>query len=70
MSPLPRFSVSLVIARTVSLELEARDKQTAEAIAEYLWERFGDRYFNTGPESVCDFITDPDGDPVSPEVSA
>lgn len=70
MSPLPRFTVHLMIGRTVTLELAARDMPTAEAIAEYLWQRFGERYFTSGPESICDFITDPEGDPVSPEVSA
>lgn len=70
MSPLPRFKVNLMIGRTLTLELDARDMPTAEAIAEYMWLRFGDRHFDSGPEEICDFVTDPVGDPVSPEVSA
>lgn len=70
MSPLPRFKVNVMIGRTLTLELTARDMQTAEDIAQYLWQCFGDRHFCAGPEEIYDFITDPIGDPVSPEVSA
>lgn len=37
MSPLPRFKVHVMIGRTLTLELTARDMQTAEDIAQYLW---------------------------------
>lgn len=70
MSPLPRFKVHVMIGRTLTLALTARDSLTAEDIAQDLWHCFGDRHFSAGPEEIDDVLTEPVGKPVSPEARA
>jgi len=59
MSAPRRFTVSLMVGRTLGITLDARDEQAAEDIANYLWVRFGDRYFTSDRETVFDCIVDP-----------
>lgn len=54
MSPLPRFTVTLIVGRHLTLSLEARDPQAAEDIANYLFNWYGPRAFEVEPEEVID----------------
>jgi hypothetical protein len=65
MSAPRRFSVNLMVGRTLSMELEARDEQAAEDISNYLWVRFGDRFFASDRETAFDCIVNP-AQPESP----
>jgi hypothetical protein len=58
-APVPRFVVTAMVGRHLTLELAARDAQAAEDIATYLYERFGDRYFTSDQETLIDTIVDP-----------
>ena len=60
MAPRP-FGVRLMVGRCISREIVARDEQTAEDIARYLYGIFGDRFFEGEPEDIIDvLIDDPD----------
>ena len=54
----PRFAVTLMIGRTVTAEIEARDAQAAEDIAQFLFEH--DRpFFRADSEDIMDVLTEP-----------
>ena len=53
-----RFWVTLIVSRFISREIIARDQQTAEEIARYLYANFGDRFFKADPEDIIDVRTD------------
>jgi hypothetical protein len=57
-----RFTVNLMVGRTLTLELDARDAQAAEDIATFLYGRFGDRHFHSSNETSFDCIVDPIGE--------
>lgn len=59
-----RFTVNLMVGRTLTLELDARDAQAAEDIATFLYGRFGDRHFQSSGESCFDCIVDPEREAV------
>ncbi len=56
MSPLPRFTVTLMVGRELTLSLEARDPQAAEDIAQYLFRWYGPRAFYSDDEKVIDCL--------------
>lgn len=56
MSAPRRYLVHLMVGRSLSLELDARDDQAAEDIASYLYDRFGDRFFASDRESLIDCV--------------
>jgi len=61
MAPRP-FEVRLMLGRFVSREIVARDEQTAEDIARYLYSTFGDRCFEGEPEDIIDVMIDDPGE--------
>ncbi len=60
-----RYRVTIMVGRTLGIEIPARDERAAEDIATYLYERFGDRFFSSDAEQLADCIVDP-----TPEVVA
>lgn len=60
-----RFTVNLMVGRTLTLTLDARDGQAAEDIATWLYQEHGDRFFTRHEETCFDCITDPDGEAAS-----
>lgn len=71
MSAPRRFTVNLMVGRTLTMALEARDEQAAEDIANYLWVRFGDRFFSYDREEAYDWTVTPVAEAsASAEVSA
>lgn len=52
------FAVRLMLGRCVSREIVARDEQTAEDIARYLFGFFGERMFEAEPEDIIDVLID------------
>lgn len=65
MSPLPRFTVNLMIGRNLTPALHARDAQAAEDIATWLYEQHGDRFFVGHAENLYDCIVDQDEEAAS-----
>lgn len=57
MAPRP-FGVRLMVGRCIFREIVARDEQTAEDIARYLYGTFGDRCFDNEPEDIIDVMID------------
>lgn len=65
MSAPRRFTVSLMVGRTLTLTLAARDEQAAEDIASWLYQEHGDRFFVRHAEAEFDCITTPAEEPAS-----
>lgn len=65
MSPLPRFTVNVMVGRNLTLVLNARDAQAAEDIATWLYVEHGDRFFTRHSESLFDCIVDQDAEVAS-----
>ncbi len=65
MSPLPRFTVNVMVGRNLTLVLNARDAQAAEDIATWLYQEHGDRFFLRHSESQFDCIVDQDAEVAS-----
>lgn len=54
----PRFAVRLMVGRCISRQIVARDEQTAEDIARYLYGLSGDRCFDGDPDDIIDVMID------------
>lgn len=59
MSPTPRFRVCVLLNRMLTLELNAPTADAADAIARYVYDNFGTRYFDSPPEEIADVLVDP-----------
>jgi hypothetical protein len=58
MSPAPRFRVTLILSRMLTLEPDAPTTDAAEAIARYMFGAFGSRHFDSTPEEIVDVLVD------------
>jgi hypothetical protein len=54
MSPLSRFTVTLTVGRNLTLEVSARNAEAAVDIAEYLFQQYMHRAFDSEPEQIID----------------
>ena len=58
MSPSRRFRVSFTLTRALFIELNARDAQAAEEIAQYVLDEIGQSNFCSTPEDVANVIVE------------
>lgn len=63
MSPLPAFRVTLMVGRTLSLVINARNAQAAEDIATYVYSELGADHLSTQADAVLDVIVTREGAP-------
>jgi len=53
------FKVNLMVGRTLTITLQARNAEAAEDIATWLYQEHDDRFFTRSAESSFDCIVDP-----------
>ena len=65
MSPRQRFTVTLMVGRALTREIDAADATQATAIAAYLYTCFGDLHFRPDAEEIVDIACSAEGEVAS-----